>query len=288
MSTFGWGDAISLGGTLLGYKAAQDAAKQQASTLTNLGTTAAQAAQFKPYSVTTGYGSSFFDRDKQTAGYALNPVLEAFRNKMYGGSADVMDQLNLDPEKAAEAYMAQQQGLLAPTRQAEDISLRNQQLGRGRIGLGVSGSAMGAGGTGMINPEQYQRDLARARIDAQMAAGSREQAQADIDRLISRGTGMFQTGAGIEALGMKPLEAGGQLGGYGVQAGGNMAQSLLSSGTAAAQANMAAGLGSAGLYNTLGTTLGGMFSSPSTAQRYGTNTGSQQTSMLAAQEYGMR
>lgn len=259
---FGWGDVISLGGTLLGYNAAQDAAEQQAQTMNNLGAQAASMAQFKPYSVTSGFGTGYFDTAKQTAGYQLNPVLEAFRNRMYGSSASVMDQLNLDPTQAAQQYMAEQQGLLQPTRQAEDIALRNQQLNRGRIGLGISGAAVGAGGNGMVNPEQYQRDLARAQADAAMAAGSRQQAQADIDRLIGRSTGLFNTGAGIEQLGMGAMTTGADLGKAGSSAGANAAQSLLGAGTAAAQANMAAGLSSAGMYNKLGTSLGGMFSKP--------------------------
>ena len=259
-SNFGWDDAIKLGTTALSYSQAQDAAAQQAASLNQLGTQAASMAEFKPYSVTSGFGTGFFDTTKRTAGYQLNPVLEAFRNKMYGGAADVMDQVNLDPQAAAAQYMAQQQGLLAPTRQAEDINLRNQQLGRGRIGLGISGSAMGAGGTGMVNPEQYQRDLARARADQLMSVESRERAQADIDRLLSRGQGMFQFGAGIEELGQKPMLTGADIGKAVGTLGASGANSLLSAGTGAAQANLAAGLSSANMYNQLGNTLGGMFS----------------------------
>lgn len=257
MSLFG--DILSIGGSLLGYKASQDAAKQQAAALNNIGTQAASMAEFKPYSVTSGFGTGYFDNTGRTAGYQLNPVMEAFRNKMYGSSADVFDQMNLNPQQAAQAYLAEQQGLLAPTRQAEDIALRNQQLNRGRIGLGISGSAMGAGGSGVVNPEQYQRDLARARADAQMAAAAREQGQADIDRYIGRATGLFQTGAGIEQLGQSALTTGADLGKAGSSAGANAAQSLLSSGTAASQANLAAGLSGARMYNTLGSAFGGMF-----------------------------
>lgn len=260
--SFGWGDAIKLGGTLLGYNASQDAAEQQAQTMNNLGAQAASMAQFKPYSVTSGFGTGYFDTAKQTAGYQLNPVLEAFRNKMYGGSASVLDQLNLDPTQAAQQYMAEQQGLLQPTRQAEDIALRNQQLNRGRIGLGISGAAVGAGGNGMVNPEQYQRDLARAQADAAMAAGSRQQAQADIDRLIGRSTGLFNTGAGIEQLGMGAMTTGADLGKAGSAAGASAGTSLLDAGAKAALFNYQAGKQSADMYGALGSSLGGMFATP--------------------------
>ena len=50
------GTIANVGGTLLGYQAAQDAAKQNAQAMNNLGTQAAAASEFKPYSVTTGLG----------------------------------------------------------------------------------------------------------------------------------------------------------------------------------------------------------------------------------------
>ena len=40
---------------------------------------AQQAAGFTPYGVTTGFGTSTFDKKKQTAGYTLTPEMQAFR-----------------------------------------------------------------------------------------------------------------------------------------------------------------------------------------------------------------
>jgi hypothetical protein len=103
---------------------------------------------------------------------------------------------------------------MAGGRGAEDIALRQQQLQSGRIGLGLSGASHGSRGmgTGYVNPQQYQRDLARAQIDQQLAASSTQLAQADIDKAIARGTGLFQTGAGIEELGLRPLTLGADIG----------------------------------------------------------------------------
>jgi hypothetical protein len=256
---FDWGNAFSTGLNLFGAYQQQQAAKDQAQALNNLGAQAASMTEFKPYSVTSGYGTGYFDTAKQQAGYALNPVLEAFRNQFYGGAGNVLGQINLDPTKAAEQYVTQQQALLQPTRQAEDIALRNQQLNRGRIGLGVSGTAMGAGGAGMVNPEQYQRDLARARADQELATRAQEYGQADIDRLIGRGQGLFQFGAGIEELGLKPLTLGADLGKAVSTAGAAGAGGLLSAGQSAAAANLLAAKQQANLYANAGQALGGMF-----------------------------
>lgn len=251
---------VSAATQIYGYNQAQEAARQQAQQLSNLGATAAQAAEFRPYGVTTGFGTGYFDTANQTAGYALSPVFQAFRDRMLGTSAGVLDQLGAaDPQAAAAQYLAEQQGLLAPQRTAEDIALRNAQLGRGRIGLGLSSEAAGAGMGGMVNPEQFSLNRARALADAEMAAKAREMGQSDIDRLISRGTGLFQTGAGIEQLGMTPLTAGAELGGRQATAGANMATNLFNAGSAASQANLAAGLGRAQLATQLGQSFSGLF-----------------------------
>lgn len=219
--------------------AANQAAAQQA----------ASAAEFKPWAVTTGYGTSYFDKDKQQAGYTMSPVMQAFQNSLYQGAGDFLGQVSADPNVAAQQYMDRQMGLLQGSRGAEDITLRQQQLNQGRIGLGLSGAAMGAGaGTGYVNPEQYQRDLARAMADQQMASAAQDYGQGQIDKAISRGTGLLQTGMGVEEAAMKPMTIGADIGNRQATAGSNMATQLMAGGQQAANANLAAGLGMAGLF----------------------------------------
>ena len=219
--------------------AANQAAAQQA----------AAAAEFKPWAVTTGYGTSYFDKDKNQAGYNMSPVMQAFQNSLYQGAGDFLGQVSADPQVAAQQYMDRQMGLLQGSRGAEDIALRQQQLGQGRIGLGLSGASQGAGaGTGYVNPEQYQRDLARAMADQQMAAAAQDYGQGQIDKAISRGTGLLQTGMGIEEAAMKPMTIGADIGNRQATAGSSMATQLMAGGQAAANSNLAAGLGMAGLF----------------------------------------
>ena len=232
-----------------GYKSSnqvQDAAAQAAAANAESAKIAADAAAFKPYAISTGFGSSYFDPSKNQAGYELDPLLSAFRNKMYGTGAEFLGQVETDPQAAAQQYYNQQQALMAGSRGAEDIALRQQQLQSGRIGLGLSGAAMGAGaGTGYVNPQQYQQQLARSMADQQLAAQSQQLAQADIDRAISRGTGMLQTGLGIEEYGLRPLTIGADIGSKQAVSGGNQAQALLAGGQAAANANLAGSIAGA-------------------------------------------
>ena len=176
---------------------------------------------------------------------------------MYGGSADFLGQVTTDPNVAAQNYYNQQQGIMAGGREAEDIALRNQQMQQGRIGLGLSSQAMGAGGPagmggGYLNPGQYSQQVARNMADQNLAAQSMQLGQADIDRNISRGQGMLQNALGIEQLAMMPLTMGADIGSRQAVSGAAQGNALLSAGNAAAQANLAAGLGTAGMFANAG------------------------------------
>jgi len=251
--------AATIASTLFSSNAASKAASQAAAAQQAAGNQAAAAAEFKPYGVTTGFGTSYFDPKTQQAGYQLDPVLEAFRNSMYAGAGEFMGQVNTDPQEAAQNYYNQQQALMAGGRGAEDIALRQQQLQSGRIGLGLSGAAMGAGaGTGYVNPQQYQQQLARAQQDQQLAAQSTQLAQADIDKAISRATGLFSAGSGIEEMGMRPLTIGADIGSRQAVSGGNQAQALLAGGQGAADARLAGGIQQANMFGDLGYGLAGL------------------------------
>ena len=226
-----------------GYKSAnqaQDAAAQAAAANEAAARVAADAAAFKPYAISTGFGTSYFDPEKNRAGYELDPLLSAFRNQMYGQAATALGNIPSSPEEAARNYYNQQQALMSGSRGAEDIALRQQQLQQGRIGLGVAPAAVGAGNVGgVVNPQQYAQQLARSQVDQQLAAQSYLQGQSDIDRAITRGTGLLQTGLGIEEQGLRPLTIGADIGSKQAVSGGEQARALLAGGTAASQANLA-------------------------------------------------
>ena len=257
--------AAIVGSSLLSGMMASDSASQAANAQLESGRMAADAAKFRPYSITSGFGKSYFDTSGQQAGYQLDPRLQAFRDQLYGLSSSTLGQLaGTTPEAEAQKYVTQQMGLLAPTRQAEDIAARQAALGTGRIGLGVTPSAAGAGdGGGLVNPDEYARQLARERINAQIAAEGTQYGQNIIDKLIARGTGLFSSGAGVEQLGMGTLTTGGDIGKAGVQSGAAQAQSLLQGGIGAAQTNLAGGLAQANMLQRGGLGLSGMFANQS-------------------------
>ena len=138
-------------------------------------------------------------------------------------------------------------------RTAEDIALRQSQLAGGRIGLGLSGAAVGAGaGTGYVNPEQYQRDLARAQADAQLSALSDERARSILDQDIARATGLFSVGTGVEQLGYNTMDTGANYGKASATAGSNAGNLLYEGASSGAQYDLAGDLNRAQMLQGLG------------------------------------
>ena len=179
-----------------------------------------EMANFRPYSIKTATGGTFFDKDTGTAGFKLSDDMKAYQDSLYGTAKTAAGGLTATPEAAATAYMKQQQGLLQPQRTAEDLALRNQQLSRGRIGMGISSEAAGAGVGGYVNQEQFQRDRARAQADAQIAANATQAGQTQQTNQLAYTQGLFNAGQAPEQYGMGQLTLGGNLGAQQAQAGG--------------------------------------------------------------------
>lgn len=224
------------------------------------------------------------------------------------------------PEQAAADYMAQQQGLLAGSREQQLASLRNQQLQTGRSGLATGGTSTGMAAT---NPEMAAYYNALAQQDRQLAA---QATQAGMERT-KFGAGLFGTGGELlgqvpklttagyapleaqlgllrttEAMGQDPYKMSIDLANQYAQAGARQGQLYLQpqqqaanayaqyqgyspmsaalSGAGSALSSMGGGGGSSWFNSLIGSNVG-------TAARYGTNIGSQQTNMLQEQERGL-
>lgn len=182
-----------------------------------------EMANFRPYSIKTATGGTFFDKGTGAAGFNLSPEMEAYQDSLYGTAQGAAEGLTATPEAAAKAYMTQQQGLLQPQRTAEDLALRNQQLSRGRIGMGISSEAAGAGVGGYVNQEQFQRDRARAQADAQIAANATQAGQTQQANQLQYTQGLYNAGQAPEQYGMNQLTLGSNLGSQQAQAGATQA-----------------------------------------------------------------
>jgi hypothetical protein len=203
------------GGLISGGKAA-DAARGQAEALRAAADKASAMAQFRPMGMTTAFGSSQFTPEGQGS-YQLSPELQAIQQRLFGAAGQYdptqigqmaqpltggaqslfnlgQQYLATSPEQAAQQYMSQQQGLLAPGRAAEEARLATANYGRGTGGLGVQTGT----GSAPSNPLAQALFNARAQQDAELAA------QADVygQKRAVFGAGLFGTGG--ELLGQVP------------------------------------------------------------------------------------
>ena len=218
------GPVLGLAGGLISGGKAADASRGQAEALRAAADRASGMAQFKPMGMTTAFGTSQFTPEG-AGSYQLSPELQAIQQRLFGaaggydptqigamaqplaGGAQSLFNLGqqylaTSPEQAAQQYMSQQQGLLAPGRAAEEARLATANFGRGTGGLGVQTGT----GTAPANPLAQALFNARAQQDAELAA------QADVygQKRAVFGAGLFGTGG--ELLGQVPrLTAAGYL-----------------------------------------------------------------------------
>jgi len=215
------------GGVISGGKAA-DASRGQAEALRAASEKSAAMAQFKPYGMSTNFGTSTFTPEGQGS-YTLSPELQAIQDRLfsaaggydptrvgmaaeplYGGAASLFtraaDYLGQSPEQVSAKYIADQQALLQPSRAADFARLQATNYGRGTSGLGVN---TGTGGA-PANPLAQALFNAQGRQDLELAARA-DQAAMDRARF---GAGLFGTGGELlgqvprlTAAGYAPLEA---------------------------------------------------------------------------------
>lgn len=219
----------SVANIFTGADSTRAAGEQAAAQQSAAARAASAAAQFRPVGMTTRFGSSQFTREidpatgmpyVSAASYTAAPEISALQNKlfsqmgqfdtarfnqaiepMYAGAEQTFgagqslfglgnQYLATSPEQAKADYMATQQAALAPAREQQLASLRNQVFQTGRAGLATGGTS-----TGMMasNPEMAAYYNAIANQDLQLAANAEQAAQ----QRQAFGAGMLTQGAGL-------------------------------------------------------------------------------------------
>jgi hypothetical protein len=220
---------------------------------------AAQSSQFRPVGITNNFGTSNFGYDANgnltSAGYNLNPQLQSAQTSLMGGIPQTLqDQARIQamgrqymtqsPQEQAQQYIANQQALLASSREQQSANLMNQLSNSGRTGLSV---AQG-GNLGMANPEYQALANARAQQDLQLAADATQAGQKQ-----------YQFGQGLLSSAYDPYTANLKASGYTEGLGQQPfdISTALGAKQSTAGANAAGYLKSAGQTNTLAQILGG-------------------------------
>ena len=165
----------------------------------------AENAEFRPYTLTQGTGSTQWDEETNSFTTDFNPTLTSLQEQGYGGVGDLMGQIGDsygreaaqfgfdtgDTASRTQDIFSQQSALLQPEFAQQRSQLKNDLFGSGRMGLMIAGDATGAGGAGMVNPDAYGLGRAQSQTLANLAVGSREQALGEQQQQFDMQAGMF-------------------------------------------------------------------------------------------------
>jgi hypothetical protein len=271
-----------------GYQVAPDVAAQREALMGLAGGSLSQAQSAQGFAPQLqGYAQGLFGLGQQflptSSSYSASPEAQAYSNQLRTMAGQVMPS-SYDTTAAAQQYMQQQQGLLAPQREQQLAGIRNQLQQTGRSGLATGATA--AGGRAATNPEMAayynsiaQQDttlganaqqIARGNLQQDITLGQQlggtalqtQQAAEEIarQRMLSNlqtGTGLFGTGAGLigqgyglqtQALSPWTSYLGGAQTLEGLGQNALTQGSALGSSLAAAGANQGASLLKSGLY----------------------------------------
>ena len=166
-------------------------------------------AVFKPYTVTTGSGTSGYRGAGDYYSTLSQPYQDILGTSLTGAGSLFEQAAAFDPSQRAADIFGEQSALLQPQFQQQAQQLQSSLFGSGRLGLRLAGESQGLGtGSGMVQPDALGLGQAQQQTLAQLAAQSRGQAFGEQAQLQQAAAGMLQAGMGISGLEQALMQQG--------------------------------------------------------------------------------
>jgi hypothetical protein len=163
---------------------------------------------FRPYTVTTGSGSSQYLGDGQYQTTLSQPYQNLLGTSLAGASNLFGQLADFDPSRRAQEVFGEQSALLQPEFQRQAIDLQQGLFGSGRLGLRLAGESQGLGaGSGMVQPDALGLGRAQQQTLAGLATQARNQAFGEQAQLGELASGLLQSGLNISGLEQQLMEA---------------------------------------------------------------------------------
>ena len=164
-----------------------------------LGQQAAEAAQFKPYTVTSNLARVGTD---PSGGFTtqLSPEQQALQQQIMGQAGGFFSQLQADPAAVQADIYESIRATQRPEEERQRLALEERMLSQGRLGL--SSAAYGG-----ASPELLAQETARQEAMARANLGARQQALAEQQQVAGIAGGLLGTGYMPQQQALALLEA---------------------------------------------------------------------------------
>jgi len=156
---------------------------------------------FRPYTVTTGSGTSQYLGDGQYQTTLSQPYQDIMGTSLAGAGRMFEQAAAFDPTQRGQEIFREQSALLQPEFQRQAQDLQSSLFGSGRLGLRLAGESQGLGtGSGMVQPDALGLGQAQQQTLANLSTQARGQALGEQAQLQNLATGMLGAGMQISDL----------------------------------------------------------------------------------------
>ena len=173
-------------------------AGQQA--LEQLGERVAQEAQFRPFTVTTGLGTTA-TTPAGSIDIGLAPEQQALQQQLIGQAAGLFGQVGVSPTEAQSALYEQMRAVQRPEEERQRLALEERLLSQGRLGL--QSAAYGG-----ASPELLAQETARQEAMARANLAARQQAMAEQQQALTAASGLLGAGYTPQQQALEALRIG--------------------------------------------------------------------------------
>ena len=186
-------------GSEQGIQAAYGAGQAGLGMAEQMGQRAADTAQFKPYTVTTGLGKA---ATTPQGGYTLelSPQQQALQAQLMGQAQNLFGQVGQDPAAQQAALYEQIRATQLPEEERQRLAMQENLFASGRGGLQTAQY----GGS----PEQFAYEKARQEAMAGASLAARQQAMAEQQQALQGATGLLSAGYSPQQQALNALGAG--------------------------------------------------------------------------------
>ena len=164
----------------------EDIGRQSQEQLSALGQQIAEQAEFRPFTVTTGLGTTTTD---PTGGVSigLTPEQQSLQNQLLSQATGLFGQVGVSPAEAQADIYEQIRATQRPEEERQRLAMEERLLSQGRLGL----QSAAYGGS---SPELLALETARQEAMARANLGARQQALAEQRQALTGATGLLGAG----------------------------------------------------------------------------------------------